>query len=115
MDISGKWSYIEDFDFGTSEGEVHLTQNGNLVSGIFTFTEEVKNDYRIDVEESVTGRIDNGKLLLESIAVKAMQDGEEITYLPNTFEVHLVSESKLVGSTFDSEEVCGVFVLKRID
>lgn len=114
MNISGIWTYKEDFEYGNSEGEVDLTQTGNEVSGIFSFTEEVEDNYKIDVIEKVKGTISDGKVLFESIEVKALQNGKEIAYLPNTFEVHLVSENKMVGSTYDSEDVCGVFVLEKI-
>jgi len=113
MNISGIWSYKEDFEFGNSEGEVVISQVGNVVSAIFTFTEKVENKYKIVVVEKVQGTISEGKVVLESNEVTALQDGKKIDYLPNTFEVHLVSENKLVGSTYDSEDVCGVFVLER--
>jgi hypothetical protein len=113
MNISGAWTYKEDFGFGKSQGEVELTQVGNEVSGTFTFTENVENDYKIDVTEKVKGTISDGKVLLESIEVTALQDNKVIDYLPNNFEIHRILENKLVGSTFDSEDVCGVFVLER--
>jgi hypothetical protein len=113
MDITGCWTYNEDFEYGTSLGEVELKQVKNEVTGIFTFTEKVEDNYEIEVTETVKGIVSEGKVLLESVAVTAKQNGIEIEYLPNTFEVHLVSENKLVGSTYDSEDVCGVFVLER--
>ncbi|MDA3865479.1 MAG: hypothetical protein PF489_01885 [Salinivirgaceae bacterium] len=113
MNISGKWTYKEDFEFGKSIGEVELMQTGDVVSGEFSFTEAVENEYKIDVTEKVKGVVSDGVVLLESIAVKAIQDHKEINYLPNSFNVHLVAENKLVGSTFDSEGVCGVFVMER--
>lgn len=113
MNISGSWTYNEDFEFGTSVGEVQLTQTGDAVTGTFTFVEKVENDYEINVIEQVAGNISEGKVLLESIEVTATQDGKPIAYLPNNFEVYLVSENKLVGSTYDSEDVCGVFVMER--
>ncbi|MCG8410931.1 MAG: hypothetical protein MI739_06585 [Bacteroidales bacterium] len=113
MDITGTWEYQEDFGFGKSAGQVELKQSNNIVSGIFTFTEEVDNDYKIDVVEKVEGTISDNKLLLKSIEVKATQNSQEINYLPNTFDIYLVSENKLVGSTFDNEDVCGVFVMER--
>lgn len=113
MNISGIWTYNEDFGFGESEGKVELTQVGSEVSGTFTFTENVENNYKIDVTEKVKGTISDEKVLLESIEVTAFQNNKAIDYLPNNFEVHLVSENKLVGSTYDSEDVCGVFILER--
>ncbi len=114
MNITGKWTYKEDFEYGISEGEVTLTQEGNELSGIFNFCEKVENNYEIEVVEKVAGTIKDGKVLLQSIEVKATQDGKKIDYLSNTFDVHLVSENKLVGSTYDCEEICGVFVLERV-
>ncbi len=92
---------------------VELEQKGNFVKGVFTFTEEVKNDYKIDVVEKVEGIISNGRAILRSVEVTAIQGGQKINYLPNNFEVYLVSENKLVGSTYDSENVCGVFTMER--
>ncbi|NQU51999.1 MAG: hypothetical protein HQ522_05625 [Bacteroidetes bacterium] len=113
MNITGNWIYKEDFEFGKSEGKVEITQTGNEVIGTFTFTEKVENNYEIEVVEKTKGTISDAKVLLESTEVTALQDDKEIDYLPNCFEVHLVSEDKLVGSTYDSEDVCGVFVLER--
>lgn len=113
MNITGYWLYSEDFGFGKSEGKVELKQEGNVVKGTFAFTEMVENEYKIDVVEKVEGIINNGRVLLESEEVKAIQNSKEIYYLPNSFDVFLVSENRLVGSTYDSEDVCGVFVLER--
>ncbi|WP_163323862.1 hypothetical protein [Draconibacterium mangrovi] len=113
MNISGSWTYNEDFEYGNSVGEVELIQTGDEVSGVFSFTEEVENNYSIQVTEKVKGTLSNGKLLLESVEVKALQNGREISYLPNTFETHRITETQIIGSTYDSEDVCGVFVLER--
>jgi len=114
MNITGKWSYKEDFELGKSIGEVVLQHVDSKVTGTFNLTEEVENDYKIEVKEKAQGVIVNGKVLLESIEVKAMQSNKEIHYLPNCFDVFLISENKLVGSTYDSEDVCGVFVMERM-
>lgn len=113
MDISGSWTYHEDFEYGQSTGQVEFTQTGNEVNGVFSFTEEVENNYRIEVTEKVKGTITEDQLLLESLEVTALQNGSPISYLPNTFEIQRISENQMVGSTFDCEAVCGVFVLER--
>lgn len=51
MNITGIWLNNEDFGYGKSEGKVEITQSGNEVRGIFTFTEKVENNYEIDVVE----------------------------------------------------------------
>lgn len=113
MDLSGNWSYNEDFEYGKSKGEVTLLQTGTCVEGCFTFTEMVEGDYKIEVKENVKGEISDNILILKSTEVVATQNGKNIDYLPNTFEIQMLSEQKLVGATYDSEMVCGVFVLNK--
>jgi len=118
MNATGQWKYKEDFEYGKSEGEVKLVQIENKLYGEFTFTEKVENgnddDYKINVFEKVKGEIIEGKVLLESIEVVAKEQDVEIEYIPNNFELHLISENKLVGSTYDADNVCGVFTLERL-
>ena len=113
MDISGKWSYKEDFGFGKSEGTVDFVQAGDEVIGHFIFTESVDDEYVIDVSEKVKGTMKVGKLLLQSFEVEALENDKKVEYSPNTFEIQLISANKMVGSTYDIEGVCGVFVLER--
>lgn len=114
MNITGNWIYREDFEYGKSKGNVTLNQSGKEVEGIFTFTEEIENNYKIEVKEKVRGTISGKKVLLKSYEVKATQNNEDVNYLPNNFEVYIVSDAKLVGSTYDSDNICGVFVLERM-
>lgn len=113
MNITGIWTYKEDFEYGKSDGVVEIKQSGNKIVARFPFPEEVKSNYKIEVVEKTKGTISDDKILLESVQVKAIQGNKEIDYLPNNFEVHLVSENRLVGSTYDSEGICGVFVMER--
>ena len=113
MDITGKWTYREDFDYGKSVGEVDFIQAENEVIGLFTFTESVDGFYTVEVSEKVKGTIKDGTVLLESFEVEAMENNTKADYYPNTFDVQLIAASKMVGSTFDNDSVCGVFVLER--
>jgi hypothetical protein len=118
MNVTGLWKYKEDFEYGNSIGEVKLIQIEEQLYGEFTFTEKVENgnddDYEINVFEKVKGIISEGKVLLESIEVSAKQDGKVVDYIPNNFELHLISDNKLVGSTYDADDICGVFTLERV-
>ena len=118
MNLTGLWKYKEDFEYGKSEGEVRLVQMKDSLHGDFIFTEKVENgdkdDYEIEVVEKVKGKIVEGTVLLESMEVEAKQGSETIDYIANNFDVHIVSETKLVGSSFDKDNVCGVFTLEKI-
>ena len=115
MNVTGLWKYKEDFEFGNSVGEVRLVQMGDSLHGEFNFTEKVEDDYEIVVFEKVKGKIVDGKAVLESIEVIAKEGGRVVDdYIPNNFELHLISDDKLVGSSYDAENVCGVFTLERM-
>ena len=115
MNVTGLWKYKEDFEFGKSEGEVRLVQMEDTLYGEFNFTEKVEDDYEIVVFEKVKGKIIEGIAVLESIEVLAKENDRVVEdYIPNNFEVHLISEDKLVGSSFDADNVCGVFTLERL-
>ncbi len=113
--LSGKWSYSEDFGMGNSSGEVILFHDGNTLTAEFVFTEKVDNGYEIRVEETAIGEIIDGKAILESSEVNAWnKEGELVKYLPNNFEINIMSETKIVGSTYDQDLVCGVFIMNKI-
>jgi hypothetical protein len=115
MNVTGLWKYTEDFEFGNSVGEVRFVQMDDSLYGEFNFTEKVDDDYEIVVFEKVKGKIVEGKAVLESIEVLAKENDKVVDdYIPNNFELHLISEDKLVGSSYDAENVCGVFTLERL-
>ena len=115
MNVTGLWKYKEDFEFGNSVGEVRLVQMEDTLNGEFNFTEKVEDDYEIVVFEKVKGKIIGGKAILESIEVLAKENDRVVDdYIPNNFELHLISDDKLVGSSYDAENVCGVFTLERL-
>ena len=115
MNVTGLWKYIEDFEFGNSVGEVRLVQMEDTLYGEFNFTEKVEDDYEIIVFEKVKGKIIEGKAILESVEVIAKENDRVVDdYIPNNFELHLISKDKLVGSSYDTENVCGVFTLERL-
>jgi len=114
MNLTGNWKYSEDFGAGNSVGEVVLLQKDEMLYAEFNFVEQIDGDYRIEVFEKLHGEIKENKVLLESIEVIARNSEGEIKYMPNSFDVHIVSENKLVGSSFDADNVCGVFTMERI-
>jgi len=115
MNVTGLWKYTEDFEFGNSVGEVRLVQMDDSLYGEFNFIEKVEDDYEIVVFEKVKGKIFEGKAVLESTEVIAKENGRVVDdYIPNNFELHLISNDKLVGSSYDAENVCGVFILERL-
>lgn len=113
IDINGRWKYSEDFGFGTDEGFAQLKENNGQIHGFLEYTENIDDDEPFTIRQHVTGEIEDDKLYLNGISYEILNGDEDITYNLDTWEGLITSEGKIVGSTFDNEEVFGVFVLER--
>lgn len=112
-DISGKWSFSEEFECGLDNGFAYFTQNGALISGYLEYVEKIEDEEAFDVIQEITGEINGHHIKLQGVKASS-KDGLEIKdYNLDTLEGTLTHEEKIVGHSFDSEDICGVFVLVR--
>lgn len=113
-DISGKWKFSEEFECGTDEGYAYLTQKGEAINGYLEYKEAIEDEEPFMVKQVVSGTIHNNQISLKGDSV-ASPDGSPITnYNLDTMQGTLTHEGKIVGHSFDSEDICGVFVLERL-
>ena len=121
-----KYSKNKSFlDIGAGSGiqsEEAIKSNAKKVLAVDINNESIKilklkniPSIKSDLFEKVKGKIVEGKAILESVEVTA-KEGDRLLddYIPNNFELHLISNDKLVGSSYDAENVCGVFTLERL-
>ncbi len=112
MDITGRWSFKEDFGFGHDSGVLAVVDQRGALSGVLTFTEEVEGDLPFSIQLKVEGRRFRRKVWLRAISVIDITSGEEdLEYNLDEWEGTLTSQGQIVGSSIDSAGVCGVFVL----
>ncbi|MGD9976337.1 MAG: hypothetical protein AB7S54_00175 [Bacteroidales bacterium] len=112
-DISGRWLFSEEFECGTDRGFAVLNQNGNLITGYLEYEECVEDEESFWVRQEVSGSIEGSKVKLEGI--KAISpSGEELAgYNLDMLEGTYTHEEKIVGHSYDCDDICGVFVMNR--
>ncbi|HCT30465.1 MAG TPA: hypothetical protein DIW31_06970 [Bacteroidales bacterium] len=112
-DISGKWKFTEEFECGIDEGYAYLSQDGEIINGYLEYKEAIEDEESFMVKQVVSGTIHNNQISLKGDVVTS-PDGSPITdYNLDTMQGTLTHEGKIVGHSFDSEDICGVFVLTR--
>ena len=113
QDISGKWTFTEEFECGVDYGFAYFTQNESKIDGYLEYTEKIEDEEPFDVRQDVSGELDGHHLKLQGIKAIAKDGSELKDYNLDTLEGTLTHEGKIVGHSFDSEDICGVFVLER--
>jgi len=114
MDLSGKWKFKEDFSYGIDEGFAEFKQEGNEFTGILEFTETIEEDVPFKVKCFVSGFVVGNSVTINVDDFKILESDEEIDYYPESREGIINANGQIVGSSEDSQGVCGVFVFDRI-
>jgi len=116
MNLSGTWKYCEDFSHGDSEGELVLTQEGNLLCGVLTHTETPIDGAPYSIEQTMEGVYDNKdkSFILKANTFTILAAEEEILYELDSFVAQVMTEDLIVGTSEDEQGVLGVFSFKRI-
>lgn len=112
-DISGNWLFSEEFECGTDKGIAQFSQTGNIIEGYLEYDETIEDEEPFQVKQVVLGNINGNHIHLKGI--KALSpNGDQINdYNLDIMEGTLTHEGKIVGHSFDCEDICGVFVLAR--
>lgn len=113
MDLTGKWSFKEDFSFGKDEGEAVLVQAGTRVYGILDFTERIEDETPFKVKCHLEGTYEEDTVKLDVVDFEIMSS-EQIEYFPESREGVINANGQIVGSSEDEQGVCGVFVMEKV-
>lgn len=112
--ITGRWSFNEDFGFGKDEGFAELTQNGENITGVLVYTERIEGDTPFRVQQEIKGTYSDQKLAIQGTAVEILDAEEEIEYHLDTWEGILNDKGQIVGHSYDDHECFGVFVMEKL-
>jgi len=111
--ISGHWLFSEEFECGVDKGVAYFEQNGNTIEGYLEYEETIEGEEPFLVKQTVSGSIKGNHLNLKGIKATS-PDGTPINnYNIDILEGTYTHEGKIVGHSFDIEDICGVFVLAR--
>jgi hypothetical protein len=115
MNLSGTWKYSEDFSHGDSEGELVLTQEGKLLSGVLTHSETPIEGIPYRIEQKMEGVYDNQdkSFIIKASTFTILEAEEEILYELDSFVAQVMNEDLIVGTSEDEQGVLGVFSFKR--
>lgn len=112
-DISGKWKFSEEFECGLDNGIAFIIQNGEAISGYLEYEEKIDDEEPFFVRQEISGIINGNNVTLKGVKVLSLDGSVLNDYNLDTLEGTLTHEGKIVGHSFDSEDVCGVFVMVR--
>ncbi|NOU62262.1 hypothetical protein [Marinifilum caeruleilacunae] len=113
--ITGRWSFNEDFGFGKDEGFAEFTQEGEKISGVVVYTERIEGETPFRVQQDVEGTFDGEKFSVTGTKVELLDCEKEFEYHLDTWEGVLNSQNQIVGHSYDHHECFGVFVMKVIE
>jgi hypothetical protein len=113
--ISGKWKFSEEFECGIDKGFAFITQNENTITGYFEYQELIEDEEPFMVRQEISGTIHDNRINLKGKKVLNPDGSQIVDYNLDTLEGTLTHEGKIVGHSFDSEDICGVFVLERTE
>ncbi len=112
-DISGKWIFNEEFECGSDKGFAFLTQNGTQISGYLEYEETIEDEETFMVKQEVIGTFKRNKLKLEGKKATNPNGEELVGYNLDILEGTFTHEGKIVGHSYDCDDICGVFVMNR--
>jgi len=113
--LTGRWSFNEDFGFGTDEGFAEFTQEGNCLKGVVVYTERIEEETPFRVQQEIEGTFDGANFLVSGTKVDLLDVEKEFEYYLDTWEGVLNSQNQIVGHSYDNHECFGVFVLNKIE
>lgn len=112
--LTGKWTFTEEFECGTDKGFAYLEQKGDLIVGYLEYEECIEDEEPFMVRQIVEGNVQGHTIVLKGLEVMH-PDGTPIpNYNLDVLEGTYTHEKKIVGHSYDSDDVCGVFVMTRV-
>lgn len=112
-DVSGRWTFFEEFDFGTDRGFAEFQQEGNTLRGILEYEECIDDEEPFMIRQYYEGTIEGDRINLHGVRTTGLNNEPFENYNLDTLEGTYTSEGKIVGHSFDCQNICGVFVMTR--
>lgn len=111
--ISGKWKFSEEFECGMDKGIAFFTQNDTEINGYLEYEETIEDEEPFMVRQDISGSIHDNHISLKGEKAIDPNGSPIVDYNLDILEGTLTQEGNIVGHSFDSEDICGVFVLVR--
>lgn len=113
--ITGRWTFNEDFGFGKDEGFAEFTQTGESITGVVVYTERIDDETPFRVQQDIEGTFDGSNLKVAGTKVELLDVEKQFEYHLDTWEGVLNANNQIVGHSYDNKECFGVFVMAPIE
>lgn len=113
FDITGKWLFSEEFDYGRDSGFAEFKVVNEQIVGFLEYVELIDGEDPFKIKQWVEGYLDGSLFYMKGVSYEILHGEEGISYNLDSWEGAITMEGKIVGSSYDNEEIFGVFVLER--
>ncbi|MDQ1770226.1 hypothetical protein GQR60_14560 [Labilibaculum sp. A4] len=113
--ITGRWTFNEDFGFGKDEGFAEFTQEGDSITGVVVYTERIDDETPFRVQQEVEGNFDGVNFKVTGTKVELLDVENQFEYHLDTWEGILNANNQIVGHSYDDHDCFGVFVMEFIE
>jgi len=111
--IAGKWTFNEEFECGIDKGYAYIIQDREKLTGYMEYEEIIEEDEPFFVRQEFSGTIHDNKVHLVGIKATDLKGQLVHDYNLDILEGAFTHEGKIVGHTYDCDDICGVFVMER--
>lgn len=112
-DISGAWTFKEDFGNGTDKGVATLCQTGTKISGMIEYTETIEGMKPFEVKQKVRGSFDGTYIELYGVSVEIISEFDELDYNLDSWIGMIEEGNQIAGQSYDEEACMGLFIMDK--
>jgi hypothetical protein len=113
-DIAGLWALEEKYLGGTTTGEVHLTQDGDELSGYIVIKDQPAGKQGFIVKETIIGFIQDDQMILNGTAVEVLEGETNYGSLDNwQGTIDTGTPDTIIGRSMDDRGSSGKFTMRR--
>lgn len=115
MNLSGIWKYTEDYTYGDCSGLLTLYQLGDSIEGSLFHKEVPLDGESFEVEQVIQAivSIDNQEVILKAISVNHLKENADFEYELDCFQLKIITNNLMVGTSKDKQGILGVVSFKR--
>lgn len=114
MDLSGHWSFFENFEFGCDYGVAVLRQKGNTLTGTLVYTEHIYEDGEFIISVDVKGIVDEDHVSFDCVSYQLIDVPQGFDYYFDQRSGVLVDFDRIEGVSDDEQGIEGTFTMVRI-
>ncbi len=114
MDLSGVWSFYEEFGSGFDLGYAMFVQNEGGIVGSLVYTEYIAEELPFSIAIEVKGEVQGDQLFLKGERYEIVDGDRSIHYCLDDRIAFLDDPFNIEGHSNDEQDMQGRFMLRRL-